>query len=564
MKLSLKKVKFKMQKINKNMNQTRKLQQKSLFKKLHIAISWILLINLFVVGWPGQALAASGDGLLSYGSSTSTYSFYQTWAAAGTWGGQTGGPSITCSSGVPTINWEVLKADPSTPDRYILGVMYSCATPATYFTAFYNYSGGAWTSEFSVSTSVGQQTYRGMDIEFERSSGNVVLVYEKSASATTYYYREGTWGGANYGLSGASEGSGTFTNTIGNHRWYILTPQLNADNLIFLAAGDAGATRNVVARVWDGSTFGTETPDLGMAYVTTNWDFDCAYETNTGEGLCAWGFSGTPYWKYITFTSGAWNAVTSGDTTNQTSSLGMRVLDLDANPNPDATYGDDIAVGFIEDNTTDDADATIWTGAAWSAVGSLDNAVYSTATGRQAAVKYASNSNSAIVLYDDANTADTDWAISANGAAFGAVTSTVTAGGQDSNIQLINESTDDKIMFMREDGGANLDLYAYEFDMSANTWTATNGGAALNATLTNGAVGEPYMFAYNTPYKVPTLGEILFLALVGCVVFIGVKSGVIKLGPKKKVPNDKDEDITKKDQDNSPSGRVGNNGIFKG
>lgn len=504
---------------------------KKLLKKLHLLTSWLLLILIITFGWQGRALAASGDGLLTYGSSTSTYSFNRAWTAGapGAWGGQTGGPSITCATGVPTINWEVLKADPSTPDRYLLGVMYTCAGLPTYNTAFYNYSGGAWTSEFSVSTVVGQQTYRGMDIEFERSSGNVVVAYEKSASTTTYYYREGSWNGVNYGLNGAAEGSGTFTNTIGDHRWYILAPKLNTDEMILTAVGASGTTRNIVARVWDGSTFGTESPDLGLVYINTNWDFDCAYETNSGDGMVAWGFSGTPYWKYVTYSGGSWGAVSNGNTTGITGS-GIRVLDLDANPNPDATYGDYIVAGLFEDNTTDDANGAVWNGADWSTVGNtaLDNAVYSTATGRQIAVKYASDTNDAIIVFDDAATADTDYARSIDGAAFGAVTSTATAGGQDSNIQLINESTDDKIMFMREDG-TNSDLYAYEYDMSDAAWTATNGGAALNATLTNGTTGEPYMFAYNTPYKVPTLGEILFLALVGCAIFIGVRSGVIKL-----------------------------------
>jgi len=505
-------------------------QLKRIARRAYNAVYWLLLFNLIAFGWPGVALAISGDGLASYGSTTSTYQFYRTWpAGTSIWGGETGGPSITCSSGNPTINWEVLKASPSNPDVYLLGVMYSCATPATYWIAFWNYSGGSWTSEFSINSTVGQQTYRGMDIEFERSSSpeHVVVVYEKSDSTTTYYYKEGTWGGANYGLGAAVEGSGTFARTVGNHRWYILSPKLNTDEIMFLAAGDAAATRNVVARVWNGSDFTTlpESPDLGLAYVTTNWDFDCAYETTTGDGMVAWGFSGTPYWKYVIYTGGAWGAVQNGDTSNQTSSLGMRVLDLDPNPNPDATYGDDIVAGFIEDNTTDDADATIWTGAAWTAVASIDAAVYSTATGRQAAVKYASNSNDAIMLYDDAATADIDYTRSIDGAQFStSPTNVATAGGQDSNIQLINESTDDKIMFMRLDG-TNADLYAYEYDMSANTWTA---GTVLNATMSNGAKGEAYMFAYNTPYKVPTLSEILFLALIGCVVFLGVRTGAIK------------------------------------
>lgn len=64
--------------------------------------------------------------------------------------------------------------------------------------------------------------------------------------------------------------------------------------------------------------------------------------------------------------------------------------------------------------------------------------------------------------------------------------------------------------------------------------------------------------------SIPTLGQILFIALIGIAVYFGYRQGVIKLRPKKKDPNDDDKDPDKKDQDKSLSGRIGNSGIFRG
>lgn len=512
-------------------------QFKRWLRVLHVVVSWLLLIAIIGFGWPGQVLAAAGDGLFAYGSVTAGQvgAKYRTWTAAGpALGGETAGPVTG-----PTINWMVLKADPCNADHYLLGFV---ETDGTDNLNFYSWDGDSWQAELTTTDQdATMDDYRAFDIEFERTgSCNPVIVYGLTGDPDRVYYREGSWNGTDYGLGAASESFFDYTNQIDTtyNRWHILCPILGSDNMILVSVGDAAATRNIAARIYDGSTFGNESPSLGLAYVTTNWDFDCAAETNTGEGMVAWGFAGTPYWKYITYTGGAWNAVSNGDTTNITGS-GIRVLDLDANPNPDATYGDDIVVGLLEDNTTDDANATIWTGAAWSAVVSLDNAVYSTVTGRQIAVKYANASNDAIVVFDDAATADTDYSRSIEGANFGAVTSTASAGGQDNNIQLVNESDDDQIMFNRLD--SNSDLYGYVYDMSANTWTAINAGAAYEADSSGSTTKESYMFAYNSVYKVPTLSEILFAALVGCAVFLGVRTGAIKFKIKKpddNPPND--------------------------
>ncbi len=496
-------------------------------EKLHVAICWLLVISIISFSSPGRALAAAGDGLFAYGSATAGQvgAKYRSWTAAGdSLGGETSGPVTG-----PTVNWTVLKADPCNADHYLLGFVENDGTDNL---NFYSWDGDSWQAELTTTDQDATlDNYRAFDIDFERTgSCNPVIVYGLTGDPDRVYYREGSWNGTDYGLGAASESFFDYTNQIDTtyNTWHILCPLLGDDQMILTSVGDAAATRNIAARIYDGSTFGTESPDLGLVYVRTNWDFDCAWETDTAEGMVAWGFTGTPYWKYVTYTSGAWNAVSNGNTTNITGS-GIRVLDLDGNPNPGGTFSDNIVAGLLEDNTTDDANTAVWNGADWTTVAptALDNAVFSTTTGRQIAVKYVSNTDDAIVVFDDAATADTDWAKSTDGAAFTGVTSTATAGGQDNTIQLISDAADDKVIFNRLD--SNSDLYAYYYDNSDNAWTTINAGAAYEADASGGTVLESFMFAYNTVFKVPTLTEILFATLVGCAVFLGVRTGVIKL-----------------------------------
>jgi len=84
---------------------------------------------------------------------------------------------------------------------------------------------------------------------------------------------------------------------------------------------------------------------------------------------------------------------------------------------------------------------------------------------------------------------------------------------------------------------------------NTDQWTCSNSNFPENTTYTLWAWwykgGTSYHTAYTTFTSVPTLTEILFLALVGCAVFLGVRTGVIKIrkngsiGPKdiKNPPN---------------------------
>lgn len=98
---------------------------------------------------------------------------------------------------------------------------------------------------------------------------------------------------------------------------------------------------------------------------------------------------------------------------------------------------------------------------------------------------------------------------------------------------------------------------------ASDNWACSNANFPSNTTYTLWARWwDGLSYAYNiysersvTFSSIPTLGQILFIALIGIAVYFGYRQGVIKLRPKKKELGDSDKDIDKKDQEKSLLGR---------
>jgi hypothetical protein len=425
-----------------------------------------------------------------------------------------------------------LKASPANPGAY---VMAEVTTEAANNFKVYSYYNGVWTSEFAYTQSAAQYAYRCFDVAFENSSGKVLVVYGKSTGAATQvYYQEGTWNAGTLNYDWTAETSFTYNTSYlsGSLRWLVLANKLNYDEMILTAVSGSGSGNNISAAIWGGAGFGTQNAvGWGLcgwlsATAPTNWDFDCAYETASGEGMVAWGFYNTanPYWKYVTYTGGAWNAVVNGPDPSSVMSGPIRVLSLASDP---TSTSNKIAAGLIEDASTDDADGVVWGGAAWTGPTSLDTGVYATVRGRQVDVCYAGTTGNAILVYADNATADLDWSRSVGGAAFGAPTNWATAGGYDNNIQLVAEASSDKVMYVELD--SNSDLYAYYYTDGTTSWNTTNGGAALEADSSGGVSRESYMFAFESAFRVPTLGIVLTVILVAGSLAIPVKRKILSI-----------------------------------
>jgi len=518
------------------MKKNQKRQLKTLLEKLHVVASWLLLFNLIAFGWPGRALAASGGGMLSYGENAGSIGEkYRTWTPS-TYSIQNSGPTITCSSGDPTTNWTVLKSSPSNVGVYVLAVMYTCATPGTYFVQVWSYSGGSWTSEWSDSPSSGQMSYRGVDLAFENVTGNVLVTYLLAADTDRIYYQEGSWNGSDYNWSANS-----FTDaTIGNFRWLRLVNKLNFDQMLLAATGDDG-TNQVNAWIWDAAdpgAFGNEGGNGGWGLINGTADnMDAAYETSSGNGLVAWGVSASPYYRYATWTQGTttWSDDLAGPGLPGSTDTAIRNFALAANPNPSS---DRIAMGAIENTTSDDIQSGFWNGAtdAWANTAELDTAAYSPATnmGRGIDVAYAGTTNNSILVFSDAAANVVDWARSVGEAAAFTVqadydpTPTFNTKEVEALVPDASGSNVIQLVFLDTD----MDLVSFYYDDDTPGWAeavpSPNDLDADNSATTN-PVKENFMFAWESVYKVPTLTEILFLALIGCIVFLGIKTGAIKI-----------------------------------
>jgi hypothetical protein len=412
-----------------------------------------------------------------------------------------------------------MKASPTNSGVYVMAMV---TTQATDNFKVYSYSGGTWTNELLYTQSAAQYAYRLFDVAFENLSGRVMVVYGKSDSATTAYYRIGTWNSGTNHYDWTAESSFTFTTSIGNLRWFILANKLNADNMILTAVGDGG-TNNINARVWSGSAWGNEGGAWGLVSVSTNWDFDCAYETASGDGMVAWGVNGSPYWKYATFIGTTWT-VNNGPTTNLDQPI--RELTVGADPRPTS---DLITVALQETSPSNHVNGVVWSGTAWTGPTSLNTLTNTVSYGRVIDVAYAGVSGNAVLLWDGRVTgsAGLAWALSQNGAAFVTQTTVVLTGGNNEyNIQLVSDAASNTIMYVRRD--SNYDLFYYYYNGDTNTWTVSTGGAIETDSSPSGDnAKESYMFAYESVYNIPTLGITLTVIAVASFIAVLVRRRVL-------------------------------------
>ncbi len=464
------------------------------------------------------AFAAAGDGLLPYGSRTSGSrgQNYRTWVPT-SMGAETSilGTNIT-------TQWTVLKSSPVNSGAYVMAMVTSEAS--NNFKVYSSYN-GTWTSEFTYTQSAAQYAYRLFDVAYENASGKVMVIYGKSTSTTTAYYRIGTWNSGTSHYDWTTEASFSLTTSIGNLRWFILANKLNSNNMILTAVGSNTTGNNINARVWNGSAWGTEGGAWGLVNVSTNWDFDCAYETASGNGMVAWGFNGSPYWKYARLVGSTWT-VSNGPTTNLNTNI--RELAVAADPRPTSNL---IAVALQETTANNHVNGAVWNGSAWTGPTEVNANTNTASYGRVVDVCFAGSSGNAVLLWDGttSGTAGLGWALSQNGAAFAAQTIiALTGGNNEYNIQLVSDAASNTIMYIRRD--SSYDLYYYYFNGNTNTWTTATGAAIeTDSSPNNDNTKESYMFAYESVYRVPTLGWWLMLALIVGFMFFAVRRGAVQL-----------------------------------
>ncbi len=445
---------------------------------------------------------AQGDGLIIYGVSGNTTPQWRTYtASSNSFGAETG----TVAGSAAGTNF-ALRTSP-TKQEAIAGY-----TTAGGVLQVMCYDGTSWTNEWSATVG-GTGTTRRFDIAYETNSGDVLVLYSGNVGTTNELRYRTKLGSAGCGSANwSAEQNLNPANTSGVVHWVkVAWDRRSASNLIAAIWGDANA--DLGAMIWSGTAWGNEPSvsetSLEVAAAAQDVDdFDVEYESSSGDVMVVWansaGANGTNGVRYRTCTGGT-SACTWGSVTTPPTFLDDAThLDISANPASDEMIFTSVG------NAGSDAQSGYWSGSAWTNTANVDTAtetpgagahytssgwVTSGATTRGVLVYH--DSNDTVVSYRHTTTGT--WTPAAGSAPL--TFSPTPAFAQGTNLARWYEIerdpfNTDRFMLVVNDSGS--DLFAKRLVIDATptfTWTNADGGAALNANLSQNTA-RPWAFAY--------------------------------------------------------------------
>lgn len=466
---------------------------KKAFTRFTLCIACLLIVvSLCAAVFDTTAAAsAQGDGIVVYGEGTVTTPRARTWTQASTsWGSEASTPVAAAS-----VRHVTTESSPKR-DEAISGIQ---STGGVLYVQRWN--GTAWSSEWSVT--VGSGNLPRFDIAYERNSGDALIVYGANAG-TTNELRYRRWNGSAWTAEASFDAVRT-SGIIHAVRLAAHAGSLNDD--IALAWGDANL--DLSANYWDGAanTWGSEPTSalsaslsvVGTATALTNWSFDVALESSSGDMLVVWGNNTVQDVFHATRSSGAAGTWGSAITNSTAAEEGT---DLALSSDPGSDY---IAYVNITDNSAG-AEAATWTGNAWNTFANFDTTSGTVAAStKNITVSWlrSGSQDRAVVTYEDAATSNgIDWLFyNKNTNAWSALqTDFTTAPAPATDIktlrQVSNPFNSAELMVVAIDSASDIFAKRLTFDGTNFTWSSSEpGGAALELTASS-IIGFAVDFAY--------------------------------------------------------------------
>ncbi len=272
----------------------------------------------------------TNDTLLAYAEGNITTPRYRLWDGA-QWGSEQSAADVGA-----TINWVVTKASPSETE-YVMATLGSDADVNVQV-----YRNGAWSDLQELTTVIPNTSMRGVDVAYEQSSGDALVVTCDGDANPTYW----TWNGSSW-TNGGGVGL-TSGNTCG---WVRLIADPTSDEIIVITRDTSGTSYE--ARVWTGSAWGNSATWGSMAEV--NHEGIAAVYEESGNQAVVVVSNGTA----SSFSWRAW------DGTNWSAATAVTLGDDFENGTLAADDGSDNLV-FCYVDQDNDIGALRWTGAGWS------------------------------------------------------------------------------------------------------------------------------------------------------------------------------------------------------
>jgi hypothetical protein len=413
-----------------------------------------------------------GDGILVYGEGSVQMPRYRLWSETS----QTWGSELSAGSIGGTIEWVSVKTSPIR-DEYIL------ATADAYddinVQIYSNKTGTlCWhnsilcNSVIELTTASTAANVHKMDLAYEKINGRAIFVYSDNTSIPKYVI----WNGDHW----SSQQNIPVTKTSGIIEWIKLIPRPNS-NEIALVYSDSRDSLN--AMIWDGNSWKCE-PSSALStnlYYPDYKKFDADYEQLSGDLFIVHSINNTGDLMYTT---------KSADTCTYSTAIQTNFNEIGMIISVSSQIGSDYILVSESDGGQDDLHGGIWNGTSWLVFGAIDTSIYaSNAVPNQLhSVAWSGTSSYGILVYSDAATNTVIDYYIYNKTSNAWITTTDFSpspllSDEDNNILTISFMDQNKTMVIIKDEAA--DLWAKVFDGNTLSWINTEGGSALETSVSS-------------------------------------------------------------------------------
>lgn len=389
------------------------------------------------------------------------------------------------------LRW-VSAENTSTGDTVVVLSEANVGGSQTYYRAW-RYSSGTWTQDWVAGPyGVRYSQVRAVHMAKESTSGDLLVVYSVGTDDPVYRtYSGGVWAGP----------TNVFATDPGNTaEWIKLVPH-PANDQVWLFYSDTSRDLHCVrwnGAGWDeGTTEDTLETSLQSNSSTGTIDlpvFDFAFEYTSYDMLGVWGISNTgDTAKYATKASAS-NTFGAATGFNPVSGGGIRISTVSLAPD---RVSNRIAMAVMNTQSNGGSNEQlgggVWDGGAWVNVGQIDATARDFNDGvqsrhRQLLVMEWVN-NVAVIVYPDTDTGVVDWARWTAATGWVIQTDFAVAGmGQSESVLWWSDTQTQKLGCLVSD--SNQDLYLLACDGFA--WATTNGGSALETSLSTITNGTPF------------------------------------------------------------------------
>ncbi len=441
-----------------------------------------------VNGSSSQSLA----GIMIYGEGTSTIPKYRIFNQnTNTFSAQTG----TFNASIPPTF--IIR---TSPIQHIALAGYYDVTGTLTIMCF---NGTTWQQEFQAASGGVGNRHR-FDIAFEKTSGDVMVIFSKGSHVFSQLGWRTKTGGTACGAGWANEVLLDPLRTS-NDIMYVKLAQDRRVGSNLLAATWVDTSDDISAKIWDGAAWVNEpnaVSDNNLEIVSASHDIenmDIEYESLSGDLMLVWananGYNGTNGVRYRTCTGGIANCTWGVVTTPPTFSDDATSLDIAANQNTDEMVFASIG------NSGGDLQLGYWNGTAWINTSNVDTTCTSPYTGSKLVttgwLTLASTTRS-VVVYSDLSSPNINW-YTGNAGVFTKQPDFVTTPGIGTTrgYMDIYLNPRDQAQFMYLTSDSNKGLFAKRLIMtgtSTMTWSDSDGGP-LETNLPQ-TISSPFSFAF--------------------------------------------------------------------